>query len=158
MLSTPLFPCHYRKFGWFLFLPALAIAIPAVFLDWVPSLFNLRIPALAADHIFNTDRTWFVMIKNNLIDELASLVMIVGALLICFSREVHEDEYIAQIRLDSLLWAVYINYALLAVAIVLIFEMSFLYVMIFNFFTLLIIFYIRFRWLLMKSKKPSVDA
>ncbi len=157
-MNTPLFPAHYRKIGWLLFLPGLALGIPSVFLDWNPGFLSMRIPALAADYIFNTDRSWFVMIKNNLMDELASLIMIVGALLVCFSREVQEDEYISQIRLNALLWAVYINYAFLAVTIVLIFEMSFLYVMIFNFFTLLIIFYIRYHWLLMKSRKPTIDA
>ncbi|MCF8237153.1 MAG: hypothetical protein K9I85_03290 [Saprospiraceae bacterium] len=158
MQTTPLFPHTYRKIGWLLFLPGLALGIPSVFMEWTPAAFNWRIPALVADQIFNSDRTWFVMIKNNLIDELASLFMIIGALLICFSREVHEDEYITQIRLNALVWSVYINYALLAVAILFIYEMNFFYVMIFNFFTLLVIFYIRFRWLLVKSKKPAVDA
>ena len=39
-----------------------------------------------------------------------------GALLVSFSKEKNEDEFITEIRLSSLLWAVCVSYTLLLVA------------------------------------------
>lgn len=81
----------------------------------------------------------------NLTDELASLGLIVSLVLIGFSKEKIEDEQIAQLRLDSLQWSVYFNYIILSLAIIFIHGMPFLDAMVYNMFTLLIFFIIRFR-------------
>ena len=40
-------------------------------------------------------------------------MVLVGLFLIAFSKEKIEDEQIVQFRLDSLRWAIYLNYAIL---------------------------------------------
>ncbi|MGB3922738.1 MAG: hypothetical protein WBL00_02275, partial [Bacteroidales bacterium] len=90
--------------------------------------------------------------ENNVLDEISSILLIIGALLIAFSKEKTEDEFISKIRLESLVWATYINYAILIFAIIFIYDMTFLWVLVFNMFTLLVFFLIRFNWALYKSK------
>jgi len=59
---------------------------------------------------------------------------------------------IAAIRIRSLVWATYINYGILLLAILFVYEFSFFNVLVFNMFTLLIFFILRFNWELFRLK------
>jgi hypothetical protein len=74
------------------------------------------------------------------------LLIVSGLLFIGFSKEKIEDEQISQIRLDSLQWAVYFNYALFIICVLFIYGVHFIPVLIFNIISPLIFFIIRFRW------------
>ena len=43
--------------------------------------------------------------------------MLVGLIIVAFSKEKIEDEQISQLRLDSLQWAVYLNYIILVISL-----------------------------------------
>jgi hypothetical protein len=88
----------------------------------------------------------------NLTDELALTGIIVGLLLIAFSREKVEDEFIGKMRLESLQWAVLINYILLITATWLVHGFAYIDVMMYNMLTVLIIFIIRFHYTLRKNQ------
>jgi hypothetical protein len=88
----------------------------------------------------------------NLTDELALTGIIVGLLLIAFSREKVEDEFIGKMRLESLQWAVLINYILLIAATWLVHGFAYIDVMMYNMLTVLIIFIIRFHYTLRKNQ------
>ena len=47
-----------------------------------------------------------------------TLLMLVGLIIVAFSKEKIEDEQISQLRLDSVQWALYLNYVLLIVSLV----------------------------------------
>ena len=47
-----------------------------------------------------------------LADDVEYLSLVIGLLLIAFSKEQIEDEQIAQLRADSLQWAIYVNYCI----------------------------------------------
>lgn len=85
---------------------------------------------------------WVRMIYNDILQ----VGIILGLLFIGFSKEKIEDEQLAQLRLDSLQWAVYVNYGLFILCIVFLYDWKFLSVMIFNIITPLLFFIIRFRW------------
>src|SRR5690606_17673742 len=104
--------------------------------------FDMKVFSIVNQKIFE-DTTFFSTHENNILDEIAGILLIIGALLIAFSKEKSEDEYIAKIRLESLVWSTYINYAILILAMILVYDMTFLWVLIFNMFTLLIFFVIR---------------
>ena len=112
MKTHHLFPNRFKKIGWFIFMPGLALG--AVFLIFQSdiSLFDLKVFAIAEQAIFS-DPTYFSIIENNILDEISSICIIIGAILIAFSKEKMEDEFISKIRLESLVWASYINYAIL---------------------------------------------
>ena len=100
---------------------------------------------------------FFSITENNILDEIIGLLLIIGALLIAFSKEKSEDEFISKIRLESLVWATYINFAILIFTIIFIYDMIFFWVLVFNMFTVLIFFIIRFNWALYKSKNQIKD-
>ncbi|WP_121808542.1 hypothetical protein [Mucilaginibacter kameinonensis] len=82
----------------------------------------------------------------NITNDFNIIIVIIGLLLIAFSREKDEDELISQLRLDSLQWAIYVNYCLFLILVVLIHGFKFLEIVAYNVITPLIFFIIRFRW------------
>ncbi len=92
-------------------------------------------------------------IENNILDEISSLLIILGGLLVMFTKEKNEDEFIASLRLNALSWAVIINYAILIVSVFFVYDMPFFWILVFNMFTILLIFILRFYWLLNQASK-----
>jgi hypothetical protein len=95
---------------------------------------------------------------NSYVEELLFTSLAVGLLLITFAREKTEDEYIMTLRLQSLQWAVLTNAALLLLANWVFYGDAFLSVMIYNMLTVLIIFVIRFHYVLYRKLPPSVNV
>lgn len=100
---------------------------------------------------------YFSWTKNNILDEIVMLTFIISGLLFAFSKEKIEDEMVSKIRLESLVWATYLNYAILAFSIIFIYGLPFLNFMMYNMFTLLVFFIARFHWMLYKNNKTVSD-
>ena len=154
MKTRYLFPNRYKMLGWILLVPSLVAGILMILSD--QDLFNLEatVFALYDSGIFEPDKA-FMLTRNNIADELVAIAAIVGGLLAAFSREKDEDEYISQIRLESLLWATYINYGFLLFSVVFIYGIAFYQVLLLNMLTLLLIFLIRFNFILYRTKSAS---
>lgn len=127
-MKTLLFPHSFQRIGWVVFAISAAIGTYILFTD-------------------NTDSYLF----NN----IAIIGTCIGAILATCSREEVEDEMTGQIRLNSLLTALYINYAILIVCSLLIYDLDFLSVMLYNMFTILLIFMVVFRWKIWQVKKAT---
>ena len=65
---------------------------------------------------------------------------IISIMFIAFSKEKKEDELLSKIRLESLMWAVYINYTIIIVCTITLYGLAFSWVMLLNLFTLLIMY------------------
>jgi hypothetical protein len=74
------------------------------------------------------------------------VLIIISGLVNCFSKEKVEDELISKIRLDSLIWSLYVNYGLVIIATILIYDFVFFNVLIFNLFTILLFFNLKLRY------------
>ena len=127
-MKTLLFPHRFKHIGWIIFAISAAIGAYILFTD-------------------NTD--------SYLLNNIAIIGISIGAILATCSREKIEDEMTEQIRLSSLLVALYINYAILIVCSLLIYDLDFLQVMLYNMFTILLIFMVVFRWKIWRAKKGT---
>ncbi|MGE7773136.1 hypothetical protein ACQKLP_00340 [Chitinophaga sp. NPDC101104] len=132
-----LLPHVYKKIGWWL-------AIPAI-------LFTLCATSELGDWLSTSEKIRNIL--GDATEEVGLISIFVGLLLISFSREKDEDEYISRLRLESLQLAVIINYILLIIATLVFHWLDFLAVMIYNMFTVLVIFIIRFNFLIYRQKK-----
>ena len=139
MQTKWLFPHSYRLIGWVILLPTIALGLAVLYGDFQWSFLTLPIITME----FPGGK-----IPVNLTDELAALGVIGGLLLIAFSREKVEDEMINQLRLEALQWSVYANYLILSILIVAVHGTDFMMVMLYNMFTILLVFIARFRWLI----------
>jgi hypothetical protein len=99
------------------------------------------------DTFSNSETGFFKIIENSIADELAALAIIFGGLLVGFSKEKIEDEYIYKLRKDSLVWAMIFNYAILTLAILFVYDFTFFDVLVFNMFTPIVFFVLRFNFL-----------
>jgi hypothetical protein len=156
MTNKLFLPNRYKKIGWFLLVPA---AIAGIFLtitgyeaDWLTT----KVFAFFSEGVF-ADGENFTVIKTNVTNTLVGVIFIIGAMMVGLSKEQHEDEFISDLRLSSLLWALWVNYVLLLLAFIFVYGLSFFNVMVYNMFTILIIFIIRFNYLLYKSSKTVSD-
>ncbi len=149
-----LFPNKYKKIGWLIFIPSAIIGLITLILDFEPNSLDFNVPAIFIEELLG-DKHFFGIVNNNILNEILGVLILLSSLLVAFSKEESEDEYISKIRLESLVWAVYFNYAILLISFVLIFDLAFLWVMIFNMFTILLFFIIRFNWQISKLKKVN---
>ncbi len=151
-----LLPNKFKKIGWLIFIPVSLLGI--LWLIFEPlfesklDLLEFNVFALVSGGILN-DTYVFQVIENNILDEFIGVLFIISSIFIAFSKEKTEDEFIAMIRLESLVWATYINYGVLILALIFVYDIPFFWVLVFNMFTTLIFFIIRYNWALNNSKK-----
>jgi hypothetical protein len=147
-----LFPNKYKKIGWLILIPSAIIGLITFYLEFEPSSLDFNVPAIFIEVLLG-DKHFFGIVNNNILNEILGVLTLLSSLLVAFSKEESEDEYISKIRLESLVWAVYFNYAVLLISFLFIFDFAFLWVMLFNMFTILLFFIIRFNWQIYKLKK-----
>lgn len=143
MKTKWLFPHAYRLIGWLIFVPSLLLGIISLNID--------PLTETVFSPFIHLNPALFNWLKWEYIDEFEAIGIIIGLLFIAFSREKVEDEMIGQMRLEALQWSVYVNYLILIIAIVAVYELDFLNVMIYNMFTVLLVFIARFRWLIFQT-------
>lgn len=153
-MTSLLLPHRFKKPGWFILIPAALAGILISIMDFDAQLLKGTVFAIANDPLLGEDR-FFSFIKTDLTNTVVGSLFIIGGLLVGFSREKKEDEFIANLRLTSLLWAVWVSYILLLLAFLFIYGAVFFSVMVYNMFTVLIIFIIRFNFLLYKNAVPA---
>ena len=151
MNTKYLFPYKLKRFGWILLILGIIFGIIFLINEPRPYLLDIKVYTIAKQEILE-DPEYFSLSENNVFDELIGLLLIVGSILIAFSKEKFEDEYISKIRLESLMWATYVNYTILILAIIFVYDTAFLWVLVFNMFTILFFFLIRFNWALVRSR------
>lgn len=155
MKNQLLFPHRFQKVGWILFVPSLIVGI-LLFSNnaIIENTLTFKITSFAfVDMPFLSKSRYFTFIKQDFLDELVSSTLLIGALLIVFSKEKVEDEFIAKLRLDALLWSVLINYAIIFVGILTIYGSAFFLFLVVNLFTCLLLYIVRFNYLYRKYSK-----
>jgi hypothetical protein len=153
MSSKLLLPNKFKMIGWCLFIPATIFGIIISITDYEVSWLHTKVLALFSDGISGKGHFF----ETNITNTTVGVLFIIGAMFVGFSKEKREDEFIEKLRLSSLLWAVWVNYALLLLAFVFIYGTDFLTVMIYNMFTVMIIFIVRFNYILYKNYKTVPD-
>lgn len=156
MTHKLLLPHRFKLIGWILLIPATILGIITTSTDFEFSFLETTVLSFFSDEALGSPE-FFTLMPINLTHTIVGSVFIIGALMVSFSKEKKEDEFIMELRLSSLLWSVWVNYILLLIAFVAVYGMAFFTVMIYNMFTILIIFIIRFNYILYKSSKLVAD-
>ncbi len=153
-MKSLLLPNAYKKIGWILFIPALLAGLLFIVLDFhlpfEPKINTFGLFGQGLD-IGGIKQPAFRFSEIELIPNLISVLLLIGGIFVIFSKEKKEDEFINQIRLHSLQFSVFVNYALLLLCIFFIHGFLFLNVMVYNMFTVIFIYIIRFHYLLLNN-------
>ena len=146
MATQLLLSNRFKRIGWLL---------AALSLSGLILLFYLGIDVFPFLSYHKT--VWFGMDNDNFTDEVLSIGFLFGMLFIAFGAERVEDERVARRRLEAFQWAVLANSLILLLAIVLIYDITFFVVMEYNMFTTLIIFIVRFHYLMWRDNQ-TIEA
>jgi len=147
MKTNYLFPHRFKKIGWVLFVPFAALSIyymVQVTTNIIPGMRKTFGPVES-----------FLHLSDSAIGAIILSVLTISLLFIAFSREKTEDEYIAKVRGDSLVWATLVSYFVTIIAIICLYEMGFFYFMCLNIYLLLVLFVIKFNIALYKLRKSG---
>jgi hypothetical protein len=156
MKNSYLFPNKYKKIGLLLFIAGFTLLIMGLLfdIDVELSYLDIKMPVIVNNPIFS-ERHYFQIVETNITIQIIILSIIIGGLLLGFSKERVEDELIRDIRNKSLVWAVYLNYSLLILSLFVVVDLDMFTMIILNVFTLLLFFIIRFEWKKYVLKKTS---
>ncbi|NCF43159.1 MAG: hypothetical protein GWP32_09840 [Bacteroidetes bacterium] len=154
MKTNYLFPNCFKIYGWIILIPSLIVGALSLVFEIEPTALEFKMPALFVDEFMGQNKLAGT-VNNNILNEIVGVLIILSSIFVAFSKEKEEDEYMLKIRPEPLVWAVYVNYGILLISLLFIYDFSFSYVMIFNMFTVIIFFIIRFYWQLNKLKNES---
>lgn len=151
-----LLPNRCKPIGWLITIPSFILII--LFLHYEFTFKFLDYAVKGPDKISLDNKFLFNIQVHNFTGEVEGLLLIIGLIMVAFSKEPQEDERISTLRLESLLWAVYINSAFLIFSIIFFYNELFLQVMAYNICTPLILFIIRFNWVMYRERKSLKTA
>ena len=147
-----LFDNKYKKISGLVFYLTSIIGLYLLITDMIFDLFTLNVYSLFSESI--SDLTYGGgWIENGLGDEIFTTIIIISGLINSFCKEKIEDELISKIRLESLTMSLFISYGLVIISTLLIYNLSYMYVLVFNLFIILILFNLIFRYRLYEHYK-----
>jgi len=100
----------------------------------------------SGDSLFSRGHIFFIV---------TYVLIVIGLLMVAFSKEKIEDEHISQLRQDSLQWAIYVNYAVLVISLVFTNSADMFDILRLNLWVPLVFFIIRFRWVLYRLNRST---
>lgn len=157
MRTLPLLPNRCKIIGWILLVPFFVLAVlKLIFPDEMEWSFMTY---KQGDYTFFDAGNWlFDLSYNDFTDEFISLGLLLGLSLVAFARTRTEDEWTTHLRLEAMLWSVILNTIFVALTIIFIYSSPFLTVMMINLFSILMIFIVRFEYLLWKERQQLGEA
>jgi cell division protein FtsW (lipid II flippase) len=141
MKQPSLFPHWSRYLGYF----CIVAHIPIMFMRHMDAFGHSPSFTPGDHHLFNTEHLFFIA---------TFLLMVIGLILVAFSKEKIEDEQISRLRLDSLQWAIYLNYLILITSLIATDKMNSHFILALDTWVPLVFFIIRFRWVIFRLNQP----
>ena len=108
-----------------------------------------KVPALIYDE-FLGEKSGLLWIQNNMVDELLTLLILGSGTALVFSKEKIEDEYTMTLRGAAFQWSFLANMVFVLIATFSIYGLAYFHFMIFQLFSILLLFNLRFQYLLLK--------
>jgi hypothetical protein len=145
-----LFSNKFKKTSGVVFYLSILVGLFLLMTERIQDIFFVNVFSIFLYEWFGSERTGFGWIENGLGDEIFTLLIIVSGLINSFSKEKIEDELISRIRLESLSLSVFISFGLIIISTFLVFNINYMYVLVFNLFLIILLFNLIFKFRLFK--------
>ena len=145
-----LFNYKYKKISGWIFYLLIPVGLFLLLTERIQDIFVVNVFSIFSYEWIGSERTGFGWIENGLGDEIFTLLIIVSGLINSFSKEKIEDELISRIRLESLSLSLFISYGLIIISTFLVFNINYMYVLVFNLFLIILLFNLIFKFRLFK--------
>jgi hypothetical protein len=134
MKSIPLLPHRFKIIGIVLVIPGIILGVLSMYFEYRPDFLT----------IVTNEHSPF-MNTQNFLDEIALTLTLLGLLTISFSREKIEDEFVGQIRLNSLIWSFGLYYLIILLATWVLYNDNFWTLMVYHLFMPIVFYVVLFR-------------
>lgn len=158
MFGSTLFSHQLRLPGWVLLISGLLLGVAYIFFELELSFLDLNVWSIGGESsIFSQSSSdgLISLIENNITDEVASILTLVGAVLVAFSEEVMEDEYYKTLRFEAMVWALKVQAVVLLLGTIFLYDFLFLRFMMIALFSFFLFYIGRYHYLLQKDRKES---
>ncbi|MFN3908301.1 MAG: hypothetical protein ACK4JX_04650 [Flavobacterium sp.] len=157
MRTTFLLPNYLKVVGWLLFLTStITYLYFTISGESIDEYLLFKTFAIYQDGFFMVEKSnSFQFIENPMLDEILLVSFLLGALILGFSKTKNEDEMVAKIRYESLVWATIFNIVMIIITTLTIYGMVFLNFIYFFIVSSLFFFVIRFHYQLYQLQKIS---
>ena len=145
-----LFSNKFKKTSGVVFYLSILVGLFLLLTDRILDIFVVNVFSFFSYEWIGSERTGFGWIENGLGDEISALLIIVSGVINSFSKEKIEDELISRIRLESLSLSLFISYGLIIISTFLVFNINYMYVLVFNLFLIILLFNLIFKFRLFK--------
>ena len=145
-----LFSNKFKKTSGVVFYLSILVGLFLLLTDRIQDIFVVNVFSIFSYEWFGSEPKGFGWIENGLGDEIFTLLIIVSGLINSFSKEKIEDELISRIRLESLSLSVFISFGLIIISTFLVFNINYMYVLVFNLFLLILLFNLILKFRLFK--------
>ena len=146
-----LFSNKFKKTSGVIFYLSIPIGLFLLLTERIQDIFVVNVFSIFSyEEWFGTTIPGFRWIENGLGDEVFTLIIIVSGIVNSFSKEKIEDELISRIRLESLSLSLFISFGLIIVSTFLVYNINYMYVLIFNLFLIIILFNLIFKFRMSK--------
>lgn len=149
MKMNYLLPCGFKKIGWAILIPALLAGILRITLIDPDMLFRwMHIGIRNIDNCFtNNAEQW--------VNTVLILSIVAGSVLVACSRERTEDEMTVQIRLRTLMAALYIYCGAVILITLFVYDIAYVVWMTYAMLGFVLLFLTLFRWQLWRLRKEA---
>ena len=144
-----LFSNKFKKTSGMVFYLSIPIGLFLLLTERIQDIYVVNVFSIFSYEWFGSERG-FGWIENGLGDEFFTLLIIVSGLINSFSKEKIEDELISRIRLESLSLSLFISFGLIIISTFLVFNINYMYVLVFNLFLIILLFNLIFKLRLFK--------
>lgn len=137
-----LLPRGFRPLGFIFIVAGVILGIIRFYFGIKPALLEGKVFALYSVFLHSKS---MVVIKNQLIEEIVGLLLIIGLFMVAFAREKNEGPEISATRLNAFMLSVYLNTFFVIAAILFTYGIAFIYMMIISLFLQLSFYIFCFR-------------
>jgi hypothetical protein len=149
MKNIYLFPNKSRLLGLTLLLIGIVLTYIRFSIGIKPEYLNQKVFAIYSSFL---EKSYFTITTNNIFEEICGLSVLIGLVIIAFSKEKQENEKVQEIRLYSFLYAVYANIIITFLTFIFIYGIGFVAFTMLNMYLVLILYIIIFRYQLYKIR------
>ncbi len=146
MENSLLIPGKYKVIGWIIFILFACLGVATLYWEY-------KIPGFALP----LKESGLSFADYNLTNEFALAGLVIGLMMIVFAREKIEDEYISLLRLKCWQWSVLISFGILFILNFVFYGPSFYIVLIYNMFTIPLIFIVKFNYSLYRLRREREE-
>lgn len=147
-----LFNYKLKFWGLALLIPSFIIGFIRFYLGIKPEIFDTKVFAIYSYYL---EKKYFVVIENQVSEEIAGILLLISLFLIAFSKEKNETELTQTIRNKALFFSFILNYVFIFLSFLFMYGFAFLDMLMINIYSQLVFYILSFRLMIIYFNRKN---